>query len=84
MPKANPVAKLLKQVNSMQVKAEKIASELSELSISLAALQPGDDGVPTIKPLKQQTLVRKTSTKPTSVESANNVPKKRGRPRKNS
>jgi hypothetical protein len=84
MPKANPVAKLLKQVNSLQIKAEKITSELSELSKSLAALDLVDDRVITPKPVKLKTQVKETSIKVTNTGSANNIPKKRGRPRKNS
>jgi hypothetical protein len=82
MPKANPVAKLLKQVNALQIKSEKMTLELSELSKSLAALDHEEARVITQKPVKPKTQVKGTSIKKANTGSVDSIPKKRGRPRK--
>jgi hypothetical protein len=79
MPKADPLVKILKQMNALQSKAEKIVSDLSALTDSLTALQTKVEVPPVNKVIKQKAI-----TKSSNSENATTVAKKRGRPRKNS
>ena len=81
MPKANPIAKIMKQVSSIQIKADKLVSEMAELSALVANLQSSESAPEKVD--LQKTTKKRLSAKVKESVTSDASPKKRGRPRKN-